>query len=77
MPVGGVKEKVLAAKRAGIDTVVLPRLNEKDLEDIPEQVRREMSFVFVDTIDEVLERALEAAREPKAGDERLPRAARV
>ena len=63
MPVGGVKEKVLAAKRAGIDTVVLPRLNEKDLEDVPEKARREMVFAFVDTIDEVLERALEPAPE--------------
>ncbi|MEB2285811.1 MAG: endopeptidase La [Polyangiaceae bacterium UTPRO1] len=61
MPVGGIKEKVLAAKRAGISTVVLPRLNEKDLEDIPETVRREMQFRFVDTIAEALDFALEPA----------------
>ena len=55
MPVGGIKEKVLAAKRAGITTVVLPRLNEKDLEDIPEAIRQEMRFEFVDTIAEARE----------------------
>src|SRR3989454_2850770 len=70
-PVGGIKEKVLAAKRAGIDTVILPRRNEKDLEDVPAAVREAMRFVFVDTVDEVLEHALEPrsgvpAREPRA-----------
>jgi ATP-dependent Lon protease len=65
-PVGGIKEKVLAAKRAGIETVILPRRNEKDLEDVPEAVRRAMRFVFVDTVDEVLEHALEP---PKTGRE--------
>jgi len=79
MPVGGVKEKVLAAKRAGIDTVVLPNLNEKDLEDVPPKVREEMTFEFVDTIDEVLERALEPAAEPmeRGGEPRPKRAAIV
>ena len=79
MPVGGVKEKVLAAKRAGIDTVILPRLNEKDLEDVPEKVRQEMTFGFVDTIDEVLERVLESAEDVSAhaDEKRRPRAARV
>src|SRR5581483_4916072 len=68
-PVGGIKEKVLAAKRAGIETVILPRRNEKDIEDVPEHVRRTMQFVFVETMDEVLEQALEppaAGREPRA-----------
>jgi ATP-dependent Lon protease len=68
-PVGGIKEKVLAAKRAGIETVILPRRNEKDLEDVPEPVRRALRFVFVDTVDEALEHALEpraAEREPRA-----------
>jgi len=60
MPVGGIKEKVLAAKRAtGIDSVILPTQNEKDLEDIPAELRKEMTFTFVDTIDEVFEHALE------------------
>jgi ATP-dependent Lon protease len=67
-PVGGIKEKVLAARRAGIDTVILPRRNEKDLEDVPAGVRDTMRFVFVDTVDEVLEHALE----PRAGERALP-----
>ncbi len=79
MPVGGIKEKVLAANRAGIDTVILPKLNEKDLEDVPQKVREEMTFEFVDTIDEVLERALEPKSEPveRSGETRRPRAASV
>jgi ATP-dependent Lon protease len=58
LPVGGVKEKVLAARRAGIKTVILPRRNESDLEDIPEESRNEIEFIFVDTVDEVLRHAL-------------------
>ncbi len=60
MPIGGVKEKVLAARRAGVTTVILPQRNEKDLEDVPPQVREEIQFRFVEFIDEVLEHALEA-----------------
>jgi len=69
LPVGGVKEKVLAARRAGIKTVILPRRNESDLEDIPEEARKEMEFVFVDTVDEVLRHAL------REGTEQHPEAA--
>jgi ATP-dependent Lon protease len=58
-PVGGIKEKVLAAKRAGIDTVILPRRNEKDLEDVPPAARAALRFILVDAVDEVLENALE------------------
>ena len=58
LPVGGIKEKVLAARRAGITTVILPRRNESDLEDIPPEVRSEMEAIFVDTVDEVLKHAL-------------------
>jgi ATP-dependent Lon protease len=58
LPVGGIKEKVLAARRAGITTVILPRRNESDLEDIPPEVRSEMKTIFVDTVDEVLKYAL-------------------
>jgi len=61
LPVGGIKEKVLGARRAGITTVILPKRNEKDLEDIPEPIRQQMRFIFVDTLDEVLEHALEPA----------------
>jgi len=59
LAVGGIKEKVLGARRAGITTIVLPKRNEKDLEDIPDPMRKEMQFIFVDTIDQVLEHALE------------------
>jgi ATP-dependent Lon protease len=58
LPVGGIKEKVLAAHRAGIRTVILPRRNELDLEEVPEELRKEMRFIPVDTIDEVLREAL-------------------
>jgi len=59
MPIGGVKEKVLAARRAGITTIILPKRNEKDLEDIPPNVQQEMKFRFVETMDDVLDVALE------------------
>jgi len=58
LPVGGIKEKVLAAKRAGIKTVILPRKNEKDLEEIKEDVKKEINFLFSEDISEVLEVAL-------------------
>jgi len=58
LPIGGVKEKVLAAHRAGLDTVILPKRNEADLEDVPEDVREQMKFVLVETVDEVLAAAL-------------------
>ncbi len=58
MPVGGIKEKVLAARRAGLNRVILPRQNEKDVRDLPEHVRREMEFVYVERIEEVLDAAI-------------------
>ena len=58
LPVGGIKEKVLAAYRAGIREVVLPDENEKDLEDILDDVRQEMTFHFVDHMDQVLSHSL-------------------
>jgi ATP-dependent Lon protease len=58
LPIGGVKEKVLAAQRAGISTVILPRENEGDLDDLPEDVRESMRFVLADEVGEVLEAAL-------------------
>jgi len=61
LPIGGVKEKALAALRAGIRTVLLPRRNEKDLEDIPPAMRERIEFVFLDTVDDAVARALEAA----------------
>jgi ATP-dependent Lon protease len=67
LPVGGIKQKVLGASRVGIDTVILPRRNEPDLEDIPEEVRNTMSFVFADRVDEVFAAALRdgAAQSPE------------
>lgn len=58
LPIGGVKQKILAAARVGLKTVILPRRNEKDLDDLPEEVRDSLSFVLVDTMDEALEAAL-------------------
>jgi len=57
LPVGGIKEKVIAAKSAGIEHVILPSKNEKDLEDVAEPVRRALTFSFVDELDQVLELA--------------------
>jgi ATP-dependent Lon protease len=81
LPIGGVKMKILAAHRAGLATVILPRRNEKDLDDLPEDVRARMRFLMVDHIDEALAAALappetatarangrvESAAGPKAG----------
>ena len=58
LPVGGIKEKVLAAHRAGVRTVILPEENEKDLRDIPDQVKEDLRFILVGHIDEVLNQAL-------------------
>lgn len=58
LPIGGLKEKTLAANRAGIKKVILPAENEKDLEEIPQNVKRTMEFVLVDNLDDVLEHAL-------------------
>ncbi|MGB3903807.1 MAG: endopeptidase La [Anaerolineae bacterium] len=58
LPIGGVKQKILAAARAGLKTVILPRHNEKHLDELPEEVRNGLDFVLVDTMDEVLEAAL-------------------
>ena len=57
LPVGGIKEKVLAAHRFGIRTVILPRRNEKDLDDVPEEARKETHFILVENVDDVFEAA--------------------
>ncbi len=58
LPVGGIKEKVLAGMRAGIKTIILPKKNEKDLEEIPERIRNEMNFKFIQKMDEAIALAL-------------------
>jgi ATP-dependent Lon protease len=58
LPIGGVKEKVLAALRAGIKTVLLPKRNQRDLEDVPPEAREQLTFVWVETVDEALAAAL-------------------
>jgi ATP-dependent Lon protease len=61
LPVGGIKEKILAARRAGVKTVILPKHNEVDLDDIPSSLRQDLTYCFVESIDEVLPLALEPA----------------
>jgi ATP-dependent Lon protease len=58
-PVGGIKEKVLASHRAGVRRIILPARNEADVDDIPEDVRKELELIFVNRINEVTEAALE------------------
>jgi ATP-dependent Lon protease len=62
LPIGGVREKVLAAQRAGLKRVILPRENEPDLEELPPEVQKGMSFVFADEVDQVLDAALDGAK---------------
>jgi ATP-dependent Lon protease len=66
MPIGGLKEKSLAAHRAGITTVIIPRENEKDLVDVPEEVRKELKFIPVAEVHEAIEQALEPVRGARA-----------
>ncbi|MGH8480298.1 MAG: endopeptidase La [Gammaproteobacteria bacterium] len=68
LPVGGIKDKVLAAHRTGIRSVILPSRNERDLEEVPEELRRQISFLFVDDAEEVLRHALT----PSPADVRRP-----
>jgi ATP-dependent Lon protease len=79
LPIGGVKEKVLAAQRAGLSTVILPKENEGDLDDLPKDVRKKMRFVLADTVDEVIAAAFDGllarvraatTAEPKAAQAR-------
>jgi ATP-dependent Lon protease len=58
LPIGGLKEKALAAKRMGMNTVIIPKRNKKDLEDIPKYIKKDMEFIFAETMDDVLEVAL-------------------
>ena len=62
LPIGGLKEKALAAQRADIHRLIVPRRNEADIDDVPEDLRKRMKFVLVDDADEVLDAALERPR---------------
>ncbi|MCF8035095.1 MAG: endopeptidase La [Desulfarculaceae bacterium] len=76
LPVGGIKEKVLAAHRAGIKTVILPAANERDLVEVPDNVKKKMSFKFAQRIDQVADWALEPAKKkakPKATAKAAPK----
>jgi ATP-dependent Lon protease len=78
LPVGGIKEKVLAAHRAGIKRVILPERCRKDLQDVPEQARNEIEFIFATRMDEVLEAAMETSpfktpvTPPEGGEKTVP-----
>lgn len=66
LPIGGLKEKALAAKRMGINRVVIPARNKKDLEDIPKYIRKDMEFIFAETMDDVLKVALKKSKNGKS-----------
>jgi ATP-dependent Lon protease len=72
LPIGGVKEKLLAAHRFGIDTIILPKDNEKDLVELPEEVRGALNVNLVETIDEVLSLALEDSVPTEAATDEAP-----
>ena len=76
LPVGGIKEKVLAAHRAGIKTVILPDWNRKDLEDIPKKVEKEINFHFVDKMLDVIKLALDNKKPPHAAERRKKKSIR-
>ena len=73
LPIGGIKEKVLAARRAKINTVIMPSLNERDLEDINETIRKDMHFIFVDDVRDVFKAALLPEPAPSVTPPRTPK----
>ena len=64
LPIGGLKSKILAAHLSGAKIVILPRKNEKDLRDIPQEIRKQMKLILVDSMDQVLEAALRRKPQP-------------
>jgi ATP-dependent Lon protease len=70
LPIGGVKEKVLAAIQAGITTVMLPARNRKDIDDVPEKARSEIRFVWLERVDDAIDAALNA---PQTHEPDMPR----
>ena len=71
LPIGGIREKVMAANRAGLTTVILPKKNEADLVELPDRVKKEMEFKFVEHISDVIELALEPATEKKKAPKKV------
>jgi ATP-dependent Lon protease len=76
LPIGGVREKVLAAQRAGLDRVILPRENEHDLDELPPETREALGFILVDSIGEVFAAAFGSSSAKSNGRVRTPAAER-
>jgi ATP-dependent Lon protease len=72
LPVGGIREKSLAARRSGIKTVILPALNEPDLTELAEEIRRDMTFIPVETLEQVVAIALSNVQPPKLDGSDVP-----
>jgi ATP-dependent Lon protease len=70
LPVGGIKEKIIAAHRAGIRRIMLPARNRKDFEDIPEEVRKQVEFIWLERVDEAVAAALESPPAEAAAPEK-------
>jgi len=71
LAIGGVKEKVLAAHRSGLTTVILPKRNEQDIDDVPDEIRQSMNFIFAESVDDVINAALEKAKPDKKEQARV------
>jgi len=76
LPIGGIREKSLAAQRAGLKRVILPHDNEPDLEELPAETKRELEFILVDSIEQVFDAAFEKKGEPQAKAKPKPAAVR-
>jgi ATP-dependent Lon protease len=70
LPIGGVREKTLAARRAGIKTVILPALNEPDLAELPEEIRKDMTFIPVETLEQVVNVALDGSQKTEVRNQK-------
>jgi ATP-dependent Lon protease len=80
LPVGGIKEKVLAAHRNGLRTIILPKRNKQDLDDVPDEIKKAMKFIFAETVDDVLNSSLEEVKKrskPAAPKKKKPTTAKV